>query len=378
MKNKKGFTLIEVIVSIVLVSIVMASMLSTLVKVRETYDKVHSNTDVVLYSSTISRVLNNDITNNSGIRYINCNGDQDECGLVLGNNSKRNIKIVDSTNDSAATVKKDSDGYYLQDASGKYVRRIDGSFSSDFKINTCTNIKSNCLRIVGTKTTCDCVKEIHSSTLKYYNPEVGDKLLYIKTLDLEQTIDPKTKKISTSGYNFLNFRSNQFQYMNTANNSIDDVMSKFTIVLYDGIDINNSEYNIDLYSASRYAAGASSVGDKYVITLNSTSGLTTDEANNLKIPSFQANPTTTFRIYNLTEQYNLEIDAVNVATGLSYQASKIIPPSFTSAGVSTKTFRGYYTESNGSGIKVIDETGNILVASNFFDQDTTLYSHWSN
>ena len=41
MKTKRGFTLVEVIVSIVLVSIILVSMLTTLVKLKELYNEIH-------------------------------------------------------------------------------------------------------------------------------------------------------------------------------------------------------------------------------------------------------------------------------------------------------------------------------------------------
>ena len=59
--NKKGFTLIEVIVSIVLVSVVLVSMMATLLRLRDTYSIIHDNSDVIVYSSSIARVINNDL-----------------------------------------------------------------------------------------------------------------------------------------------------------------------------------------------------------------------------------------------------------------------------------------------------------------------------
>ena len=38
--NKKGFTLIELIVSIVLVTVILVSLLATLVKLKQTYEDV--------------------------------------------------------------------------------------------------------------------------------------------------------------------------------------------------------------------------------------------------------------------------------------------------------------------------------------------------
>ena len=43
--NKNGFTLVELIVSIVLVSIVLVSMTGTLVKLKETYNVVNEDAD---------------------------------------------------------------------------------------------------------------------------------------------------------------------------------------------------------------------------------------------------------------------------------------------------------------------------------------------
>lgn len=39
-------------------------------------------------------------------------------------------------------------------------------------------------------------------------------------------------------------------------------------------------------------------------------------------------------------------------------------------------FKGYYTEKNGEGQRIIDEDGTILQAYTFFDKDTTLYAYW--
>ena len=91
--KKRGFTLIEVIISIVLVSVVLISLLATLVKLRETYTIIHENTDVLVYSSSITRVINNDFIKNNGIRYITCNAEGSLCSLIMGNDEKRELEI---------------------------------------------------------------------------------------------------------------------------------------------------------------------------------------------------------------------------------------------------------------------------------------------
>lgn len=91
--NKKGFTLIEVIVSIVLVSVVLASMLASLVKLKTSYEVVSENTDALIFSSSLSRIINNDFDSNGGIRYIDCTYFGDVCDITLNNNEKRRLEI---------------------------------------------------------------------------------------------------------------------------------------------------------------------------------------------------------------------------------------------------------------------------------------------
>ena len=71
MKNRKGFTLVELIVSIVLVSVVLVALVGSLLQLRSAYTVVHENSDVIVYTSSISRVINSDINDNNGetIKY---------------------------------------------------------------------------------------------------------------------------------------------------------------------------------------------------------------------------------------------------------------------------------------------------------------------
>ena len=63
--NKKGFTLIELIVSIILVSIVLISMTGTLVKLKDTYSVVNEDADARIYGATISKIVNDDLLKNT-------------------------------------------------------------------------------------------------------------------------------------------------------------------------------------------------------------------------------------------------------------------------------------------------------------------------
>lgn len=91
--NKKGFTLIEVIVSIILVSVVLTSMLASLVKLRNAYEDATKNTDALVFSSSLARIINNDFAQNGGIRYMDCTYYGDYCDITLNNDQKRKIEI---------------------------------------------------------------------------------------------------------------------------------------------------------------------------------------------------------------------------------------------------------------------------------------------
>lgn len=81
--NKKGFTLIELIVSIVLVTVILVSLLATLVKLKQTYEVIEEDSDIRIYSASISRHINNDIITNKGITSGTCNEEGSRCELKL-------------------------------------------------------------------------------------------------------------------------------------------------------------------------------------------------------------------------------------------------------------------------------------------------------
>ena len=93
--KKKGFTLIEVIVSIVLVSVVLVSLIASLIQLKNTYDVIHENSDVLVYSSSATRVINNDLMSNNGIKFAACSEDGKSCDLILGNDERRRLEITE-------------------------------------------------------------------------------------------------------------------------------------------------------------------------------------------------------------------------------------------------------------------------------------------
>ena len=106
--KKNGFTLIELIVSIVLVSVILVSLLATLVKLKQTYEVLEEDSDIRIYSSSISRHINNDIINNKGMSHINCNDTGTSCDIKLRSGEERVLEI--HTSDKGTKTMKDEAG----------------------------------------------------------------------------------------------------------------------------------------------------------------------------------------------------------------------------------------------------------------------------
>lgn len=206
--KKDGFTLIELIVSIVLVSIVLVSMTGTLVKLKQTYNIINEDTDARIYGATISKIINEDFLNNNGVRYIECFNDVDisGCDITLGNNRKRTLEILRNT------TGKDTETIY---ANGKNI---------------------------GTK-------KYEKTTLRYSDSTTGEvKTLLIKTLNLivKSNNEDGNDLVTTSGYKFTDLSYEVFKYSNATFASDVDKMTHIIIGLSD------EKYNIDLYSSGTY------------------------------------------------------------------------------------------------------------------------------
>ena len=249
--KKSGFTLVEVIVSIVLVSVIMVSMLASLVKLRDTYTVIHENSDVIVYTSSIARVINNDLMKNNGIRYANCTPNGLECEFILGNDQKRKLEIIKEG--------EDVDLCDYRNRRGK-----------------------------------DATHERITTTLKYTNTsELGNEgeLIYIRTLTLdryteysncidgtqtdkcEEDLKNNCKKgtVTTEGYNFydMNVPDQNLYY---GDNNLVDAISKVNIRIWDGKNEESTKYDIVLYSSGRYD-DSELVGNTYKIALD-TNGAT--------------------------------------------------------------------------------------------------------
>ena len=83
--KKHGFTLIELILSIVLVTIIIVTMVGTLLKIRESYSIINQNIEARTYKALIAKVINEHFMKNGGVKNINCLSNT-KCELLLGNN----------------------------------------------------------------------------------------------------------------------------------------------------------------------------------------------------------------------------------------------------------------------------------------------------
>ena len=307
--SKKGFTLVEVIVSIVLVSVIMVSLLATLVKLRDTYTVIHENSDVIVYTSSIARVINNDLMKNNGIRYANCEIEGKKCELILGNAEKRKLEIIE-----------EGEGIDLGD--GK------------------ENIKHE--RIL--------------TTLKYTNTTKEEKLIYIRTLILDRYENSESGVITTKGYNFydMNVPESNTYYGKEAESNVVDTISRVNIRIWDGKSEESTKYDIVLYSSGRYD-DSELVGKSYRIAFD-TNGAT--ESGTLEIDEVFG-----VAYFNSEKSHSSSNIIRKIIKPVKMENGK--PMAFLGYY--------YYTgPSDSIGSQVVDSKGMIVSSSRLFKNDVTL------
>ena len=226
--NKRGFTLIELVVSIVLVSIILVALIGSLLQLRNAYTVVHENSDVIVYTSSISRVINSDINDNNGIKFVSCETDGRKCSLILGNDERRELVITD--NDKI-----------LDD--------------TDLGIEHSNN-----------KTT---LKYLDTTKYDKTNNEEDKKLLYIRTLEIDKYQNETSGVTTTEGYGFYDMSATQYEYFENASENNIEAFTTITIRLLDGINMDVSKYDITLYGAGRYDY-SNYVGRVYSIDLDNS------------------------------------------------------------------------------------------------------------
>lgn len=207
---KKGFTLVELLVSLVLVAVVLTSMSAALVKLKSTYDKTNDVTDIDLVTSSITRIISKDILSMKNLYAVNLI-DDNTIEMYFDGEQKRTIKI----------------------------ENIDG-----FETKCIKNENSGDNDYLGTK-------RMDKSTLKYIDStdSNNEKILYIKTLDYTCSNNERTCKnrvldeecTSTIGNKFMGFevKNDEKSYQVTGK---DEETFPMEIL----IKLNNSQYNIPI------------------------------------------------------------------------------------------------------------------------------------
>ena len=125
--DKKGFTLIELMISISLLSIVLIFMMNTLVKLRDTSLASGEETNLLVGQAIISKTINNDIILNGGVSSYECTDNFIE--LTLMNNETRYIELNEETNNLEANTVITYRNPSLSEAI--LVRKLDDKYSFD-------------------------------------------------------------------------------------------------------------------------------------------------------------------------------------------------------------------------------------------------------
>lgn len=392
--NKKGFTLFEVIVSVVLISIVLVSMMATLVKIKDSYEIVYENSDALIYSSSIARIMNNDFEKNGGIRYIDCNYDGNECDITLNNDQKRKIEIYDVYLGHKVTA-GDKLKYYYDNGTTiqekKYVDDTDNIFCEEtnlydynyFKVAESTEISkvdAECGKNGDEPIRCTCAKEIVATTLRYSDTTnlTNTNNIYLKTLkaeksaylvkDTDSSFNTKltySGQTTSVGYTFGKISFTNMVYdsstkfvNNNESTPFKNSISTISIQINDGVDTDNPTYNINLSS--------SSVFDPTKV---------------------QTGQTLCFQFYNNDSRADKivhEADALCMKYGVGFYIrekgkselikieSNQIPAKYKPQITPNYNFEGYYYYNpvNGKSIQIIDKDMKIKISTNYFDKTT--------
>ena len=139
--DKKGFTLIELMISISLLSIVLIFMMNTLVKLRDTSLASGEETNLLVGQAIISKTINNDIILNGGVSSYECTDNFIE--LTLMNNETRYIELNEETNNLEANTVITYRNPSLSEAI--LVRKLDDKYSFDKFV--CEQINEDISRI---------------------------------------------------------------------------------------------------------------------------------------------------------------------------------------------------------------------------------------
>lgn len=92
--NKKGFTLVELTISIALLSIVMLFMFNFLTIIKKDEHTINESTEMLLNKALIAKEINEDIKTNGGLTNASCTNIR--CDITLKNGKRKAIRLNDT------------------------------------------------------------------------------------------------------------------------------------------------------------------------------------------------------------------------------------------------------------------------------------------
>ncbi len=103
--NRNGFTIVELIISVAILTIVMVFALNLLVVLNEKEINLDVDTNMVLNQAFVSKKINGDIIKNGGIKLLNCTTTY--CNFTFNNDVTKKMSLINNKK----TIKYENEDY---------------------------------------------------------------------------------------------------------------------------------------------------------------------------------------------------------------------------------------------------------------------------
>ena len=141
--SKKGFTIVELIISVAILSIVLVFALNLLVVLKENLvvlkekeTSLDTDTDMVLNQAFVSKKINGDIVKNGGIKSLNCT--TTKCDFTFNNEEKKTLTLTNNKK----TIK------YENEENVELTRTLPKSTYGNIEVEEFLNYTGGTLRII--------------------------------------------------------------------------------------------------------------------------------------------------------------------------------------------------------------------------------------
>ena len=134
--SKKGFTIVELIISVAILSIVLVFALNLLVVLKEKETSIDTDIDMVLNQAFVSKKINGDIVKNGGIKSLNCT--TTKCDFTFNNEEKKTLTLTNNKK----TIK------YENEENVELTRTLPKSTYGNIEVEEFLNYTGGTLRII--------------------------------------------------------------------------------------------------------------------------------------------------------------------------------------------------------------------------------------